>query len=249
MRLTTRLLAAVAACLIAAPTLAFQQPVVLRGRTAAVAATPLRPAVLCTAAPDDATPAVSRQPGRIRRMMSRVGSALAIGVAGVLMQSPMQPIYAARKAPPAPPPKARASPALNFGMCGAMTGGFVYWSYVSAKDEDEDEQKRIKKESERMESLAKEFTDIDGGVGTDEDIMASLRKKMQNQTDDGEGGGDEPGMGPPPDAPMPPPPTLDSGGGAAVLEPPTDDAPEQPKTATPEEIERLKRMFGSGGDS
>merc|ERR1719198_982908 len=133
------------------------------------------------------------------------------------MHAPAQPIYAARKAPPAPPPKARASPALNFGMAGAMTGGFVYWSYVSAKDEDEDEQKRIKKESERLESLAKEFTDIDEGVGTDEDMFASLRKRMQNGTDDGEG--------------------------AAVLEPPTDDAPEEPKTASPEDIERLKRMF------
>merc|ERR1719198_832153 len=163
------------------------------------------------------------------------------------MHAPAQPIYAARKAPPAPPPKARASPALNFGMCGAMTGGFVYWSYVSA--EDEDEQKRIKKESERLESLAKEFTDIDEGVGTDEDMFASLRKRMQNGTDDGEGGDEGPGMGPPPDDPMPPPPTLDSGGGAAVLEPPTDDAPEEPKTASPEDIERLKRMFGSGGDS
>lgn len=245
MRLTTKLLAAVATCLIAAPTLAFQQPVVLRARSAAVAAAPLRPAVVCTAARDDATPAVSRQPGRLRRMVNRVSSAVAIGVAGVLMHAPAQPIYAARRAPPAPPPKARASPAVNFGMAGAMTGGFVYWSYVSAKDEDEDEQKRIKKESERLDSLAKEFTDIDEGVGTDEDVMASLRKRMQNQTDSGD---DEPGMGPPPDDPMPMPPTLDSGGGAAVLEPPSDDAPEEPKTASAEDIERLKRMFGNSSD-
>ena len=60
---------------------------------------------------------------------------------------------------------------------------------------------------------------------------------------------DEPGMGPPPDDPMPMPPTLDSGGGAAVLEPPSDDAPEEPKTASAEDIERLKRMFGSSDDS
>lgn len=182
-------------------------------------------------------------------MVSRVTSALAIGVASVMLQGPAQPIYAARKAPPAPPPKARASGAVNFGMAGGIIGGFTYWSYVSAKDEDEDEVKRIKKESERLDSVAKEFTDIDGGVGTDADMLASLQKRMLNQTEDGEGPGEGPGMGPPPDGPMPSPPPSDSGGGAAVLEPPSDDAPEEPKTASPEEIARLKRMFGGADDS
>ena len=56
-----------------------------------------------------------------------------------------------------------------------MIGGVTYWAYASAKAEDEEEQKRIKKETENMDKLAKEFTDIDEQVTVDEDLMLRSR--------------------------------------------------------------------------
>ena len=69
-----------------------------------------------------------------------------------------------------------------------MIGGVTYRAYASAKAEDEEEQKRIKKETENMDKLAKEFTDIDEQVTADEDLMALPKKRMGNSTD-AEGGG------------------------------------------------------------
>ena len=50
----------------------------------------------------------------------------------------------------------------------ALAGGFVYYSWANARAEDEEESVRIKEETEKMERMSKEFTDIDEGVGTDE---------------------------------------------------------------------------------
>ena len=130
-----------------------------------------------------------------------------------------------------------------------MMGGFAYYSWSSARAEDEEETIRIKDETEKMERLAKEFTDIDEQVTVDEDLMASLKKRMGNSTDNttatGEGGAD---------GGAPPAPTGggDSGGGAAVLEPPSaapapaPEPAEEPPTASAEDIARLNKMFGMG---
>jgi hypothetical protein len=102
---------------------------------------------------------------------------------------------------------------------------------------------------------------MDGGVVSDDDLLASLKSRL-NSTDtkkdgDGEGpdspsmgGGDGGGGGGGGDSPPPTSDTGISGGvGGAVLEPPSADAapsdPPQP-AASEEDIERLKRMFGSG---
>jgi len=106
-----------------------------------------------------------------------------------------------------------------------------------------------------MERLSKEFTDIDEGVTVDEDLMASLKKRMGNSTEtkgDNEGSSDGPSMGPGDD----PPPVDSPGGGAAVLEPPgassagpdeppTDDPP-SPNLGSASDIDALNKMFGMG---
>ena len=97
------------------------------------------------------------------------------------------------------------------------------------------------KETERLGKLQKEFTDIDDGVVSDEDLLSSLKSRMgkgnSTKGDDGPaagggggGGGDAPSSG---------------GGGSATLERPAAD---EPSTASQEDIDRLKRMFGSAGD-
>jgi len=143
-----------------------------------------------------------------------------------------------------------------------FVGGLSFYAYKVTSDEDEEELRRIKKENEKMEKLAKEFSDMDGGVVSDDDLLASLKSRL-NSTDtkkDGDGEGpDSPSMGGGDgggsggggdDSPPPASDTGMSGGvGGAVLEPPSDDAapsdPPQP-AASEEDIERLKRMFGSG---
>lgn len=62
--------------------------------------------------------------------------------------------------------KARAKKSgSNSGLATiALAGGVTYWSMRIAKVEDEEEQDRIKTETENMERLSKEFTDIDDDV-------------------------------------------------------------------------------------
>lgn len=137
-----------------------------------------------------------------------------------------------------------------------LAGGFVYYSFSSARQEDEEETERIKEETEKMERMSKEFTEVDGDVTVDEDLMKSLRSRMKNSTDtnasDSSGGDvapDDPSMGggggggaPGPSAPSA------GGGGAAVLEPPQEGggaADDEPPLASAEEIARLNKLFGS----
>ena len=81
-------------------------------------------------------------------------------------------------------------------------------------------------------------------------MMEALRKAKEalgnsTSTDEGE---DDDGPGSAPDT-FTPPPSMDSGGGAAVLEPPSPSTPteltEPAPGASDEDVERLKRMFGS----
>lgn len=135
-----------------------------------------------------------------------------------------------------------------------MIGGIGYWAWSSASKEDEEEQVRIKEETEKLTELAKEFTDIDEGVTADADLLASLKKRLGDNATKTEGGDDVTGSdggSSPGDSP-----SGDSGGGAAVLEPPsasvgaTDDpelqeadAPDLPAQA---DIDALNKMFGMG---
>ena len=227
------------------------------------AALPLAARPRCAAAPTCREPA-SPPLGWRRQLQQRWRSALAavaLGGASAMVGTP--PAFAAAPAPKTSSSttqkkkktgtkkKIRKSSSGNtaLGTMG-MIGGVTYWAYASAKAEDEEEQKRIKKETENMDKLAKEFTDIDEQVTVDEDLMASLKKRMGNSTD-AEGGG---GGGGGDDSPPPEPPVMDSGGGAAVLEPPSDapsaSAPEEPPAmANDDDIARLNKMFGMGDGS
>lgn len=207
-----------------------------------------RPALLLRA--DDEPQRPKR--GRLRATVDRLGTALAVGVAGMMMRVP--PAYAARKAPPAPPPPPEINIGTKLMIGGGTFGGFFVYSVLSSQREDAEEKIRVKKESERIQNMEKEYTDIDAGVSADQDIMESLRARMSNTTnssDDPPSSDDSGGLPSGPQSPSPPLP----GGGAAVLEPPpgnggADDAPAEPMpAASAEDIDRLKRMFGSGGDN
>ena len=94
----------------------------------------------------------------------------------------------------------------------------------AASREQEEENERIDDENKRLEQLQSDFR-VDNSVFKDDDLMASLKKRMGDgggpDGSDGGGGGEGGGGPPPPEPPSsPPPPTVGGGGGAAVLEPP-----------------------------
>lgn len=207
----------------------------------------------------------------LRRNLDRVGTALAIGVASVMMRAP--PAFAARKAvAPTPPQPVKINGPLKFGIGAAASGTFILVSHLSTEAENVEEKKRVAKEVKKMENMKKEFTDIDGGVDADKDIMEALRKRqeeMANSTaavdeegnpiegvdslldEDEEGGSDAP-PSPPPAPPPPPPPTgAGDGGSSALLERPDETAAaEEPAAgASDADQEMLKRMFGGGDDA
>ncbi|EOD20206.1 hypothetical protein EMIHUDRAFT_458609 [Emiliania huxleyi CCMP1516] len=134
----------------------------------------------------------------------------------------------------------------------ALIGGVSGYCMYAASREQEEENERIDEENKRLEQLQSDFR-VDNSVFKDDDLMASLKKRMGDgggpDGSDG-GGGGEGGGGPPPPEPTssPPPPTVGGGGGAAVLEPPAPSpAEEEPPTmGSDEEVERLKRMFNLG---
>lgn len=191
-------------------------------------------------------------------------SAAAIGSAAIVLRpgGPPPALAAVKTAPSSKTIKKQPKSGAATLPTIALMGGFAWYSFASAAKEDEEETVRIKDETEKLEKLSKEFTDIEDGVTVDEDIMASLRKRIGNSTEDGGEGGDEngPSAGLDGDGPddgsgggggggQPPPVGSDSGGGAAVLEPPSDSpsaaAGDEPATPSPEEVARLDRLFGS----
>lgn len=201
--------------------------------------------------------------GWVRRQMRRVVTFAAIGSASVLMRRPtdMPPAHAITVAAKQQSsgkvvrPKARKSNSGSTALTTlTMFGGMAFFCYRQAALEDEEEKTRIKDENENMQRMSKEFTDIDEGVAVDADLLASLKKRL-NQTEtsgsksDGDSDGDGDGGAAPPtasDDDKPP----DSGGGAAILERPEAPSPPpaprpEPPTASAEDIERMKRMFGN----
>ena len=97
--------------------------------------------------------------------------------------------------------------------CGA---GLTYWGLRAAATEDEEEEVRIREETEKLEKMTQEFTDIDGdGVIVDSDLLASLRKRMGNSTVV-KGDNDPDGQGPADDS-------NGGGGGSATLKHPPSE--------------------------
>jgi len=187
-----------------------------------------------------------------RRALKQLLFTTSVVGAAVLLRVPgtVQPAHAAAKtAKKAPAGVTRQQQAMSTIL---FAGGLSYWAARSAAAEDEEEEVRIKEENEKLEAETKEFTDIDGDgtVVADADLLASLRKRMGNSTDtDGEGG-----EGKDPEAPVggggggaatrarPP---AGGGGGAATLAPPAEPPAEPTPGGSEEDIERLKRMFGT----
>ena len=229
------------ACLVAPSALALLQPFAPQRTHAAVSMR--RPALIMRAdeRPGPVTPAKAQR-NTLRGNLDRLGTALAVGVAGVIMRAP--PAFAARKAAAPPPPvpvKIGGITKLSLGF--AASGTFLLVSHLSTENENSEEKKRVAKEVKKMKDMAKEYTDIDGGVDADKDMLESLRKRMANSTaTDEEGnaieGSNEEGIvdegdsdAPPTPPPTPPPPTgADGGGGSSALlerpEPTADPAPE-----------------------
>lgn len=199
--------------------------------------------------------AQSGESGPLRRVISGMRKALFLGAASVLMRSPVAAPEAFAVTSATTTTKQVSTNGLPALTTIAMGGGLVYWSIKEAKEEDEEEQQRVVDETARLDDMQKEYTDIDEGVSADEDLFASLSARLNStETITGSEDDDTPlgdfNTGPPPSDPLPPTASPSSGGGSAVLEPPSDPAPEPADEgpapgATPEDIERLKRMFGS----
>ena len=128
------------------------------------------PAVLSAAAPPPADEPQQKILPSWRRALRRPWRKLATAVtlAGASLMLQQKPALAV-----APTPKQTASAlkkkpstqSVNGGpVVMVLAGGFAYYSYASAAKEDEEETVRIKKETEKMERMQKEFTDIDGDV-------------------------------------------------------------------------------------
>ena len=205
-----------------------------------------RAAVLVAKQPETQQPSLWRRV--LRNPWRSVASAVTLGAASVMLQQ--KPAMAAVVAPPKttttkklkkkPKPVSSALPTM------VMMGGFAYYSWSSARAEDEEETVRIKDETEKMEQLSKEFTEIDEAVTVDEDLLASLKKRMGNSTNTTSGeGGEGPsggnGGGPPGDSP----PKIDNGDGTAVMERPDATPAEEPSTGMDADaIARLNKMMG-----
>lgn len=184
---------------------------------------------------------------------SIVGAAVALRAPGAVSPA----CAAAKKATTTSRKSAQPSAGQQALSTIAFGGGLAYWGWASAAKEDKEEAVRIKKETEKLDIETKEFTDIDGDVIASEDLMAALKKRIGNSTDASGGpdangpsegssdGGGAATLDRPPSDPV-------GGGGAATLEPPESGSPSDPEPtpgASPEDIERLKRMFGSSDDA
>ena len=193
--------------------------------------------------------------GWLRRAIRHVSIAAGITSAALIMRMPgavmpaeaATPVATKSKTTTGMKMKKRKSGGQEVGWATVgMCGGLTYWSMRVAKKEDDEEEKRIKEETEKMERMAKEFKDVDGEVTVDADLLASLKKRMNATASDGDDA-------PPPDVdPVVDPEDGDSGddsssggGGSAVLERPSEDAAPPESGASEADIERLKRMFGS----
>jgi len=220
------------------------------------------------APPQLATAPSQRRGGWIQRTLRQLLTVTAVAGAGVLLRVPgyvspaeAVPTTKVRAKKTGPSIKKKGGKSQGGLASVVIVGGISFATYKVCAEEDREEMERIVDETDKMEKMEKEFTDIDEGVVADDDLLASLKKRM-NSTD-----GSAPPTGTPDDLDdgFPGPPSADggndppdSGGGAAVLEPPPagGDVPSAPSAPSAEpspgaseaDIERLKRMFGSSQD-
>ena len=73
-----------------------------------------------------------------------------------------------------------AEEVAKYGILAGIFGGGVAWSWYEGKREDRDEEERVKAEVERIEKWKKEFIDMDDVV-SDDDMLASLQKRMSGE--------------------------------------------------------------------
>lgn len=190
-----------------------------------------------------------RSIGNSRIVKGFTGAAF-VAAASLCVRS-SEPVHAAVAS--APPTKSvdskKAGTAMSFLMIGGACGFTIYQCAKDQKEEDE----RIAAENKRLEQLQSDFQ-VDKSVFKDEDVMASLRKRMAEKKDGGEDGDgsddDKPGNGGDGGAP-PRPPAPSGGGSSAVLEPPSEkpSAPaDSPAVGSAADVERLQRMFNLGND-
>jgi hypothetical protein len=215
---------------------------------------------------------------------TRMASVLFLAAASLFVRS-SGPVHAAvaSAAPSSSVDSKKAGAVMSFVFIGGTIGFSVYQANKDQEEEDE----RIAAENKRLEQLQSDYQvrssdavpsffpsprprvhqphpapcappQVDKSVFKDEDLLASLRKRMSDKKGDGEGGegGDPPsgddkpgnsdGRGKP-DRPKSP----SGGGSSAVLEPPSEKpaTPAEPSVGSAEDVERLKRMFGLGNDS
>jgi len=195
----------------------------------------------------DEQPAVRESVWRrvVRNPWRSFASAVALGSASILAQ-PNGPPPAVAAVKTATSIRKKSDPMAGRMLSVSMASGFMYFAWDSTRKDAKEEAVRINEETEALERMSKEFTDIDEAVTVDEDLMKSLKKRLNstNASEDGDapsgdgpsGGGDVPSGGGD---------LSGGGGGAAVLEPPSEPV-EEPPTASTEEVERLNRMFGMG---
>lgn len=129
----------------------------------------------------------------------------------------------------------------KYGILVGVFGSALVWSWNEGKKEDREEEERVKKEVERIEAWKKEFIDMEDVVSDDE-VMNSLNKRMSGEEEEGVSGKDGSGGVPKDYNPEPKAKTKEVEDDAPEL----DDAPAQ---VDAEQLERLKRMMGGGGEN
>lgn len=211
---------------------------------------------------------------------TRVASVLFLAAASLFMRS-SGPVQAAVAA--APSSSSVDSKKAGKAMSVVLIGGTCAFTMYQASKDQKEEDERIAAENKRLEQLQSDFqvstlramqppisfhparalaspgplraSQVDKSVFKDEDVMASLRKRMGDKKGDGEGGDSPPGDAKPSDSDSrgkpDRPPAPSGGGSSAVLEPPSEKPakPAEPPVGSVEDVERLKRMFNLGNDS
>jgi len=90
---------------------------------------------------------------------------------------------------------------LSLALTGGAFAVLSAWAYKRNREDDEEEQIRIKEEVERLEKLKAEFLDVedfDDDSIDDEDLYKELSKRLEDSVDDldddSEGSGDDPDL-------------------------------------------------------
>jgi len=151
---------------------------------------------------------------------------------------------------------------VKYGILVGVFGGAAVWSYYEGKREDREEEERVKAEVERIEKWKKEFIDMEDVV-SDDDLLSSLNKRLSGEA--GEEVKDLDGTGALPEGYDPEKAIIqdqmrkmeeemekerlkkEQEQEAALKDITVEE--DKPAQVDAEQLERLKRMFGGGGDS